>query len=115
MSLEKEIHTGIVIEVRDDYTGILLKTPEGKQYKRPFKTPFLNACGIGKEGEGVEITFSQEVDNTGPKPIGRTVMEIVKTSDREEPSAERLKEIIEKANLVEVREKFSPISEAEER
>jgi hypothetical protein len=98
---QHEYHVGEVTKVEDDYAQVTLRTPKGDEYTRFFETEFLEACGIGKAGEGIELVFWKTADGKS----GEVHMRLTKRTAGED-TVVKAKEIISKVDLGKIREKF---------
>lgn len=98
---QPEYHIGEVTKVEDDYAQVTLRTPKGDEYTRFFETEFLEACGIGKAGEGIELVFWKTADGKS----GEVHMRLTKRTAGEDTVA-KAKEIISKVDLGKIRGKF---------
>jgi CheY-like chemotaxis protein len=98
---QPEYHVGEVTKMEDDYAQVTLRTPKGDEYTRFFDTEFLEACGIGKAGEGIELVFWKTADGKS----GEVHMRLTKRTAGEDTVA-KAKEIISKVDLEKIRGKF---------
>ncbi|MBM3240894.1 response regulator [Candidatus Poribacteria bacterium] len=98
-----ELHVGEVTELEDDYAQVTLRTPKGNEYTRFFETEFLEACGISKVGDNIELFFWKIADGAS----GDVHMRITKRAVKEDTAA-KVKEIISKVDLGKIRKKFGP-------
>ena len=101
---QPEYHVGEVTRLEDDYAQVTLRTPKGDKYTRFFETEFLEACGISKVGEGIELAFWKTADGKS----GEVHMRLTKRAAKDDTVAEELKEIISKVDLEKIRAKFRP-------
>jgi hypothetical protein len=100
---QPEYHVGEVTKVEDDYAQVTLRTPKGDEYTRFFETEFLEACGVGKAGEEIELVFWKTADGKS----GEVHVRITKRAAKEDTVA-KAKEIISRVDLGKIREKFAP-------
>jgi CheY-like chemotaxis protein len=100
---QQEYHVGEITRLEDDYAQVTLRTPKGDEYSRFFETEFLEACGISKAGDGIELFFWKIADGTS----GDVHMRITKRAAKEDTVA-KAREIISKVDLGKIREKFRP-------
>ena len=103
-----EYHVGEVTKMESDYAEVILRTPKDDEYTRFFETEFLEACGIGKAGEEIELAFWKTTDGTS----GEVHMRVTKGTAEEETVGEELKEIISKVDLNKIREKFGSVMDS---
>lgn len=117
---QPEYHVGEVTRVEDDYAQVTLRTPKGDEYTRFFETEFLEACGIVKAGEKIRLAFWKTADGTS----GEVHMRLTKSSVEEytavkeleeDAMAEELREIISKVDLKNIRAKFPPVDDSQQR
>jgi len=99
---QPEYHVGEVSRMEDDYSQVTLRTPKGDEYTRFFETEFLEACGINKAGEGIELVFLKMADGAS----GEVRMRLTKRDTEKDAVDEKLSEIISKVDLKKIREKF---------